>query len=97
MKALAKETFTPSDQEGADNPVSYEIKPLTSLQFTEVCADGAKAVDGGIGLNFKGLMLCLKYGLCDPSQIHDMPSAHHSEVGKAIFAKAALSEEQRKN
>jgi hypothetical protein len=64
-------------------------------------SDGGKLVEGGIGLNFNGIKLCLKYGLVDETTggnlINKMPSAHHSEVAGKIFRKALLSEEERKN
>jgi hypothetical protein len=96
MKSLANETYTPSDQMNKPAPKTYTVKALTSIQLTEVYADGAKQLDGGVGLNFKGLMLCLKYGLVD-ADISNMSSMHHAEVGKFIFNKASLLEEERKN
>lgn len=101
MKSLAIETFTPTDQKKKDTPTTYQVKALTSLQLTEVMSDGGKLVEGGIGLSFKGVTLCLKYGLLDETikgnLIDTMPSSHHSEVAGKIFRKALLSEDERKN
>jgi hypothetical protein len=96
MKSLGNETFTPSDQVDKEDPKTYTVKALSSLQLTEVYADGAKMVEGGVGLNFKGIMLCLKYGLID-TDISKISSLHHAELGKFIFSKASLLEEERKN
>jgi hypothetical protein len=96
MKSLANETFTPTDQVDKTDPKTYQVKALTSIQLTEVYSDGAKVMDDGVGLNFKGLMLCLKYGLVD-ADISKMSSLHHAQVGKFIFQKASLLEEERKN
>jgi hypothetical protein len=97
MKALIVEEFTPKDQPKKTDPISYKIKPLNSLQLTEVMQDGAKVLDNGIGLSFKGLLMCLKHGLEDSSIIDNMYSSHHSEVGMAIFKKSLLTEDERKN
>lgn len=96
MKSLANETFTPSDQADKTEPKTYTVKALSSLQLTEIYSDGVKVVDGGVGLSFKGLMLCLKYGLID-TDISKISSLHHAELGKFIFNKASLLEEERKN
>ena len=96
MKSLANETFTPADQKDKPTPKTYTVKALTSLQLTEIYADGAKVTEAGVGLSFKGLMLCLKYGLVD-QDINEMPSTHHAEVGLYIFKKATVLEEERKN
>jgi hypothetical protein len=96
MKSLANETFTPPDQIEKTDPKTYQVKALTSMQLTEIYSDGAKVMDDGVGLNFKGLMLCLKYGLVD-TDITKMSSLHHAQVGKFIFNKASLLEEERKN
>lgn len=102
MQALAKETFYPSDQYDEKkklkpNAKGYVINPLTSLQLTEVLVDHSKIGNGGVGLSFRGIILCLENGLEDKSLIQSMPSNHHSEVGAKIFRKALLSEEERKN
>jgi hypothetical protein len=97
MTALSTETFTPKDQTKKNDPITYKIKPLNSLQLTEVMQDGAKVLEGGIGLSFQGLLLCLKYGLEDKSVIEKMYSSHHAEVGMAIFKKSLLTEDERKN
>jgi hypothetical protein len=97
MKSLAIEEFAPKDQKKEGSPITFKIKPLTSLQLTEVMQDGTKFVDGGMSLNFKGLILCLRYGLDDIDLINTMPSRHHAEVGTAIWKKALLSEDERKN
>jgi hypothetical protein len=97
MKSLAVEAFTPKDQKKEEAPITFEIKPLASLQLTEVMQDGTKFVDGGMSLTFKGLMLCLRYGLKDVDLINTMPSRYHAEVGTAVWKKALLSEDERKN
>ena len=99
MKSLAVETFTPKDQAEAADPIGFEIKPLSSLQLTEIMQDGTKISEGGMSmvLTFKGLMLCLRYGLKNIELINTMPSRYHAEVGTAIWKKAMLSEDERKN
>lgn len=73
----------------------YEIKPLDSLQLTEVMSTGFDAATHK--MTFQGIMLLLKYGLKDPSLIRSMRSIHHIEVSQAIYNKAALAEAERKN
>ena len=77
------------------DPKSYSIKPLNSLQFTEVMSTGFDAA--GQKMNFQGIMLLLKYGLSDPSIIAKMSSIHHVDVSQAIYHKSALAEAERKN
>ena len=73
----------------------YEIKPLDSLQLTEVMSTGFDATTRK--MTFQGIMLLLKYGLKDPSEISRMRSIHHIDVSQAIYNKAALAEAERKN
>lgn len=73
----------------------YEIQPLNSLQFTEVMSNGLDA--SGTKVNFTGIMLLLRYGLVNQSDINAMGSVHHIEVAQQIRTKAALAEAERKN
>lgn len=95
MKALANETFTPPNQ--GDNPKSYEIKALNSLEYTQVMADGSDKIKELKGLEYKDIVLLLNLGLVDKSQINTMLSEHHIYTAGAIFKKAMLAEEERKN
>jgi hypothetical protein len=97
MKDLATESFTPTSEKNKSSPKAYKIRPLNSIQLTEVCSDGAKSVDGDMALNFNGVMLCLRYGLEDASAVNEMPSTHHVEVSREIFKKSLLLEHERKN
>lgn len=97
MQALANEQYTPEDQKGKEPPTSYTIKALSSLQLTEVMTSGFEIKGDQMRMEFKGIMLLLKYGLDDPTAIQKMPSSHHVEVAMAIYRKANLAEEERKN
>lgn len=96
MKALGNEAFTPTVQKDNANPKSYQIKALKPLEVTEVMVDGAKR-DPHLRLTFTGVVLCLKYGVEGVTDFNDIPSAHHAELATAIFNKALLAEEERKN
>lgn len=97
MKALANETFTPSDQEGKDEPKTYTIKALNSLQLTEVMSDASDDLKTGKTMRFEDIKRLLRLGLEDPNQINNMPSSHHADVASAILTKALVAEEERKN
>ena len=98
MQALSKEQFQPVEQPDENNPIVYTIKPLKPTQITELMADGCKVLEGGrITLSFKGIMMCLRYGLEGVTNLDEMHSSHHAEVAQAIFNKALLAEKERKN
>lgn len=103
MSALVNTTVTPADQKNEATPASYTIKALKTTQLTELLLDGCKRDESGATLSYKGVMLCIKYGLegtngfewgKDPDNI---PATHLAEVATAIFNKALMGEAERKN
>lgn len=97
MKAFANETYTPSDQKDKDEPTTFEIKALTSLELTEVLADGSNDLKMNKGMKFDDVKRILRLGLVDNTQIDTMLSIHHAEVANAIYTKALVAENERKN
>jgi hypothetical protein len=67
----------------------------------EVIKDGSYTDEVNVFLKFKGVMLCLEYGLIDVENMEfsgdydQIPSAHLSLVSKAIFNKALTAEKER--
>ena len=96
MQALVNEKYTPPNQaEGKEK--SYEIKALTSLEFTRLMVDGSDKIKAYKGMEFKDVHLLLTLGLVDPDVIPNMQSDHHIHTAGAIFKKANLAEDERKN
>ena len=106
MKALANETFIPKvivgegknakevDEEGC---AGYEIKALTSLELTEVVSDGSNDLRIGKTFKFDDIKRILRLGLVKPELIDTMPSVHLIKTAYAIYRKASVAEDERKN
>lgn len=107
MKSLAPEIYYPEDQyvkdeEGKsqlkEDAVSFKVKSLTPMQFTEVMMEGLVQKDGIQKMTYPGIKLCLQYGLENYAVERErMSSEHIIEVSRKIFNKSALSEYERKN
>lgn len=92
MKSLANETITPEE-----NGPDYEIKALTSLELMEVVADGSEEMQKGKSLKSDDVKRLLKYGLVDSKVIDKMSSVALVKTAYAIYDKANLAEQERKN
>lgn len=82
-----------------DGAKGYMIKPLTSLQFTEIQTLGS-ARSLGFRFNFDVIKRLLSYGLEHDDKkalIENMPSVHHGKVAQEIFFRSAMADEERKN
>lgn len=97
MQDLSVIKYTPPNQENAKNPKSYEIKPLSSIDFTRIAFEGSDKLQNFTGFEYDDIMLLLKLGLVDPGQIETMPSEHHIFTGAEIYQRSILAEEERKN
>lgn len=93
MRDLTVETFFPLNQEST----SYQIKPLSQLQLSEVLLDHVKVEAGEMKITYSAAMRLLKFGLVDPALIDSMPALHIIEVAKRIFSRSMLTEEEEKN
>ena len=106
MKSLANETYIPKVTVGKGKDAKevpeqgcagYEIKALTSLQLTEVISDGSDDLKFRNTFKFQDIQRILRLGMVDTSLIETMPSIHHVKVAYAIYNKANVAEEERKN
>ena len=96
MDIFATEKFTPPGQEKKKEK-SYEIKALSSLEYTKVVCNGSDKLQAFKGLEFDDVMMILDIGMVDSSQINTMLSDHLVFTAGRIFQKAILAENERKN
>jgi len=106
MKALANETFIPQvtvgegkkaklvDEEGC---AGYEIKALTSMEFCELISDGSHELRLGVQFKHADIKRALRLGLVNPDLMNTMSAIHLAKTAKAIYDKANLAEDERKN
>lgn len=100
MSVLADEKVIPT---GCEDGIGYWIRALKPTQLSEVMSDGCKRTEEGVRLLFPGLKACIKYGLVKTEgfdwqgDLDRIPATHQSEIAVAIFHKALMAEDERKN
>lgn len=69
-EGLTPTWFTPPDEQDADRPARFLLRPLTGAQQDEVM-EGAVLEGGNIALTARGVRAALKYGLADWEHFED--------------------------
>lgn len=112
INGLVPEWFTPTSQQGDDNPTRVKIRPLDGMQHMEVMMHVDVAGSGDLFVDAKGMGLALKFGMvewenftddkglpipCTPDNYGKLPSNDLAEIGRTIINRSNLTEDARKN
>lgn len=111
IQGLIAQWFTPSSEEGEENPTRFKLKPLDGLAFLDVMSQGIIREDGAFIPNPQGRMTLLKHGLvewenftdngkdlkCNHTNFHRIPAVELAEICNELVVLSSFSEEAEKN